>query len=382
MVLTRSFQCPTRVFSKAGYLQTLTRVIGDSRWALVTSRGWATRGAVDALRDALGAPAAVIDAVPENPKLSDLQNLTPSLPDVDAVVALGGGSVIDCAKGIVAYRAINMDEDGLIAHLKDGAALDFKGEKPVPIHAVPTTSGTGSEVTPWGTIWGDDQLKFSVKDDLLYPATAILDPSLCASMPDWLTLSSGLDAMSHAMEAVWNNNHTPFSDEMARVAVEELWTALPTVLAVPHDLQARARVQIAASVAGLAMGTTNTALAHSISYPFTAKHGMPHGFACSFTLPLVAAFNMQEDPQRLAPLARAISCPIEEIPARLQNWMLGLGIAAELERHVSPEDAEAFGDSLITRARAANNLRPVDGPAARALARESLESFAGSREKS
>jgi alcohol dehydrogenase len=382
LVLTRSLQCPPQIFSKAGYLQTLSGLIGGSRWALVTSRGWVSRGAVDGLHRALGAPAAVIDAVPENPKLSDLKDLAPAMPEVDAVVALGGGSVIDCAKGIVAYRAIGMNEAELVAHLKDGSALDFDGNAPLPIHAVPTTSGTGSEVTPWGTIWGDDLLKFSVKDPLLYPASAILDPSLCTSMPEWLTVSSGLDAMSHAMEAVWNNNHTPFSDEMARVAIEELWTALPAAVATPQELAARARVQIAASIAGLAMGTTNTALAHSISYPFTAKHGMPHGFACSFTLPGVAAYNMQEDPQRLTPIARGMGCPVDEIPARLQRWMDDLGIAAQLERHVSPDDADAFGDSLITRARAANNLREIDGPAARALARESLESFAGTVEKS
>ena len=132
---------------------------------------------------------------------------------------------------------------------------------------------------------------------------------------------------------------------------------------------------IAALLAGYAMGTTQTALAHSISYPFTAHFDMPHGFACSFTLPEVARYNAVDHPERLAPIAAGLSCPISEIPGVLEAWFDALELGPYIARYVSPDVTDQFGDNLITRTRAANNLRDVDGETARSLARHSLERF-------
>ena len=215
----------------------------------------------------------------------------------DWVVALGGGSVMDAAKGLVAIQALNDDIPKFNAHLREGKSLpdDFK---PAPLICVPTTSGTGSEVTRWGTIWGDEKVKFSLTDPRLYPREAILDARLCLSMPRELTLATGLDALSHAMEAVWNNNHTPLSDRFAGDAIRGLRSNFLDALEKPDDLKVRREMQIAATLAGLAMGTTQTALAHSISYPFTALFGMPHGLACSFTLPALIKWVQQEKATR------------------------------------------------------------------------------------
>src|SRR6185503_20426788 len=106
---------------------------------------------------------------------------------------------------------------------------------PRPLIAIPTTSGTGSEVTRWATIWGDDGIKFSLTDERLYPSHAILDPALCVSMPREATLASGLDALSHAMEAVWNNNHALLTDAFASAAIGALRRALGGVLREPGD---------------------------------------------------------------------------------------------------------------------------------------------------
>ena len=123
------------------------------------------------------------------------------------------------------------------------------------------------------------------------------------------------------------------------------------------------------------MGTTQTALAHSISYPFTAHFGMPHGFACSFTLPEVARYNSAVHPERLAPIAAGLSCAISEIPSALESWFDELNLGHYLAGYVSPDVTDQFGDSLITPARAANNLRDVNGRTAQILARRSLERF-------
>jgi phosphonate metabolism-associated iron-containing alcohol dehydrogenase len=375
--LSRPHNCPTRIFSASPFDAAIADLVGGRRWILITSNGWIKRGAIDRLVAAVGKPVTTIDSVPANPRVSDIERLSFGLPAAEVAVALGGGSVIDAAKGIVAVQALNGDLAPLLDHLKNGVELS-DSFAPIPIIAVPTTSGTGSEVTRWGTIWGDENVKFSLHNPTLYPSDAVIDPTLCTSMPADVTLSSGLDALSHAMEAIWNQNNTPLSDQFARTAIAMLRADLEQVMATPEDVESRRRVQIAALFAGYAMGTTQTALAHSISYPFTANFDMPHGFACSFTLPEVARYNLVERPERLSTIAEGMGCSIDEIPAILDQWFDTLGIGPYISRYVSPEVTEQFGDNLITRARAANNLREVDGSTARTIARKSLERFCNS----
>ena len=188
-------------------------MLADRKWLLVTSAGWSKRGAIEVLTAAAGQPVATIDSVPANPRISDIEKFSAGMPSVDVAVALGGGSVIDATKGIVALTALKKDLTPLLTHLKNGLELS-NTFAPIPIIAVPTTSGTGSEVTRWGTIWGDENEKFSLHNPALYPSDAVIDPALCTSMPHDVTLSSGLDALSHAMEAVWNQNNTPLSDHL------------------------------------------------------------------------------------------------------------------------------------------------------------------------
>ena len=374
LVLSRPFHCPTRIHSTSPFDTAVAGLLADRNWLLVTSAGWTQRGAIEVLTAAVGQPVAIIDSVPANPRVSDIEKLSADIPNADVVVALGGGSVIDAAKGIVALTALGNDLRPLIAHLKDGLELP-NTFAPIPIIAVPTTSGTGSEVTRWGTIWGDENVKFSLHNPTLFPSDAVIDPALCTSMPPDVTLSGGLDALSHAMEAVWNQNNTPLSDYFASVAITSLRENLDQVMADPENIETRRRLQMAALFAGYAMGTTQTALAHSISYPFTAHFGMPHGFACSFTLPEVARYNSADHPERLTPIAIGLSCAVSEIPNTLEAWFDELELGQYLAGYVSPDVTDRFGNSLITPARAANNLRYVNGRIAKSLARRSLERF-------
>lgn len=375
MVLTHPFYCPVRVVEGHPYDEALETLVGGRRWALVTSGGWMVRGAGDRLAARCGAPRCVIDTVEANPKLSDVLDLAEGLAGAEVIVALGGGSVLDAAKGMIAFNAVGRRQDVMMDHLRDGEPLP--GDiAPVPLIAVPTTSGTGSEVTRWGTIWGDDAVKHSVTDAKLYPSQAVLDPELCLSMPRDLTLATALDALSHAMEAVWNRRHTDATDSLAETAIRMIRTTLSAVLARPENRALRGRMQTAAMIAGLAMGTTQTAVAHSISYPFTARYGMPHGFACSFTLAEVARFNGATSVERLAPIAAGMECTAEQLPDRLEAWFDELGVGEQVVRYVAPSVTDELGDNLITRARAANNIREIDGAAARGLARAALDRLA------
>ena len=358
------------------YEEALEILISARPWSLVTSRGWIKRGAADALATRCSEPHAVISGVEANPKLSDVVRLAPGLAGASVVVALGGGSVIDAAKGMVAFNAVGGDVEIFMAHLRDGRALP-NDITPSPIIAVPTTSGTGSEVTRWGTDWGDDAVKHSVTDPKLYPSHAVLDPNLSRSMPRELTLATGLDAVSHAMEAVWNQRHTNATDSFAETAIRMVYENLQGAMDRPDDVVLRERMQTASMISGLAMGTTQTALAHSISYPFTALFDMPHGLACSFTLAEVARFNGATEPERLAPIAAGMGCRVEKLPDRLEVWFDALGVGEQVARYVMPRVTDELGDNLITRARAANNIRDVDGARARQLARAALDRFWG-----
>ncbi|MEQ8443937.1 MAG: phosphonoacetaldehyde reductase [Alphaproteobacteria bacterium] len=378
MVLTHPFHCPVACIEGHPFDEALASLIDGRDYVLITSAGWGRRGAVATLAERCGAPRALIDDVPENPTIGAVCSGAAHIRDGDLIVALGGGSVLDAAKGMIAHLALGSSDDAFKDHLKNATPLPNVGDAAyLAMIAVPTTSGTGSEVTRWGTIWGEDGTKYSVTGHGLYPTHAVLDPSLCLTMPRSVTLATGLDAMSHAMEAVWNRRHTVVTDAMAEQAIRMIRNHLPVVLERPDDLLAREGMQCAAVLAGQAMGTTQSAVAHSISYPFTARYGIPHGIACSFTLPEVIRYNGETDAARLSPIARGFECGLPELAVRVERFMAELGVADELKDRVGIDGADEFGDALITPARAANNVRPIDGAAAGRIAGSALRAFLG-----
>jgi phosphonate metabolism-associated iron-containing alcohol dehydrogenase len=372
LVLSHPFHCPTRVVQGQEFASAVSAILDGRTYLLVTSGGWRARGAVDRLGNCCGAPVATIVGIETNPRLGLVMSLASGVSNAEAVVALGGGSVLDAAKAIAALSSAGAA--GFVEHLTKGVPLGAATRFP-PIIAVPTTSGTGSEVTRWGTIWGDDGAKHSVTDERLYPSHAVLDPQLCVSMPASLTLSTGLDALSHAMEAIWNKRHGSITDALASHAIGLLRASLFKALDSPADLVARDAMQTAAVLAGFAMGTTQTALAHSISYPFTSTFDVPHGLACSFTLAECARYNGAGNPGRLQPIAAGFGCSTRELPGAILEWFLELGVPSALANYVGPDSVGQLGGELINPARAANNIRDADDAAARRIVEAAFESL-------
>jgi len=372
VVLNQSFYAPTRLIFEGDLLLNLETAIAGRRWSLVTSASWCEKNLPKNLAGHLGEPVNIVGDVPSNPTENYLANL--AVHNIgDVVVAVGGGSVLDAAKAVAAMAALGDHKHLLFEHLRTGTPLSEDLDI-APLICVPTTSGTGSEVTRWATIWGDDKIKYSLIDPKLYPEFSILAPELCVSMPEHITLSSGLDAVSHAMEAIWNRNHTPLSDQIACQALTVLRKNLGQCLHHGNDLAARTKVQIAATMAGLAMSTTQTALCHSISYPFTALFGMPHGFACSFTLGAVSRFNLAEDADRLLPIAEGLSVEaISDLPGEIETWLNELKLGRFLKKYVNLHQLDQMDENLFTRARAKNNIRNVDGATAKEIAREGIQ---------
>jgi len=259
-------------------------------------------------------------------------------PEVDGILAVGGGSAIDTAKSLMVGTASGRFDE-LVALLASGAP--FAPHQVKPLIAVPTTAGTGSEVTPWATVWDRAAgRKHSLHLPETWPEAAVIDPDLMLTLPASVTVQSGLDALSHALESIWNVNANPISDAHAVAAASEVMATLPALLANLADRELRSRMALAALRAGLAFSNTKTALAHSISYEMTLRFGLPHGIACSFTLPMVLERAVGTDAGRDAVLAAIFGGDLAAAPRRLRGFLASVGVNTEFADYgVGEEDS-------------------------------------------
>lgn len=203
----------------------------------------------------------------------------------DALIALGGGSSIDTAKAIIYYcnHFMSMFVDARIV------------TKPYFI-ALPTTAGTGSEVTNYAVITDKkNQRKIPLVDDLMMPDAAILDPKLIESVPAGATAATGMDVLTHATEAYVSMNNNPFARCYAAKAAELVFKSLYSCYEDGHDLEAKASMQIASCMAGIAFNSAGLGINHSIAHAIGAKWHLPHGLACQIVMPYVMAFNGQDE---------------------------------------------------------------------------------------
>jgi len=289
---------PVSVQAGSGSLSQLPALLAGRSALLITFPEAAALGLQAQLTQLLGTQLAGIEnAVQPNPDVSWLaamyERLWSNYAEVDCLIACGGGSVIDCAKTMLTKTSSGRFDE-LLAHLRDGSPLSGAGAK--RLIAIPSTAGTGSEVTPWATIWDSaGARKYSLQQPWTWPQAALIDAQLMRSLPPGATLASALDALSHALEAIWNINRNPVSSSLAASAARQILASLPALLQDPHDLALRERMAIAALQAGLAFSNTKTALAHSLSYDITLQQGLPHGIACSFSLPHVMALAFGHD---------------------------------------------------------------------------------------
>lgn len=369
------FWNPVRVVFEAGALDRLGDHLDCRRAVLVTTPGFRRRGVVARIEAALGSRlAGVIDDVQPNPDLRDVDRQGASLRDLqpDMLIALGGGSAMDTAKGLA--RLLSQPEgSSLRGHFRDGEV--FTDAPALAITAIPTTSGTGAEVTPFGTIWDFEQgRKYSVTGQDLFSRVALLDPDLTLGLPEEVTISSGLDALSHALESCWNRAASPVTLGLVTQSVRLTLDALPRLRTAPDDRDARARMMEASLLAGLAISQTRTALAHSISYPLTTEFDLPHGFACSFTLPALMRFNHEADDGRIDALARALGhADVEALAVAIEQLFAELDLTGYLRQWV-PDQASALGltERMFTPGRADNNLRSASREEVEGILRQSL----------
>ncbi|MBD1221156.1 iron-containing alcohol dehydrogenase [Virgibacillus halodenitrificans] len=220
---------------------------------------------------------------------------------VDGVLAIGGGSAIDIAKAVSLFAktpTIKWEEIAAAERLLR-----------LPLIAVPTTAGTGSEATKVMVI-KDSKTEFKMNPghkDLL-PDVAVLDPELTLSLPKHFTAYTGMDALTHAMEAYVSTNASVTTDHYALISMKSIATALPKVYENGRDVEAREEMLLSSCYAGIAFSNASTNLAHAAGRPLGARFHIPHGLSVSLLLPFVMQFGLEVEPARYANVAVALGC--------------------------------------------------------------------------
>lgn len=356
------FHNPTKLTVGRGCRQALAEKLTGQTLLIVTTQ----RGRRQLIEDVLLRPMVArnrviwVDGVRQNPGLTDLQAEIERLQGepFDSVVAFGGGSAMDAAKTLNVALAPECREHDLRTLLADPGR--HAGAQPRPLYTVPTTAGTGSEVTPFATVWHHEiKKKFSLAGSAVWPTEAIVDSALTDSVPLVTTISTGLDAINQAAESLWNKNANPITLSYSTRALCLGFATLPLLATGENTEGARDQMIEASLLAGLAISRTRTALCHSISYPITAHFGVPHGLACAFTMPAVLRQNLQAEDGRFAYAAQAltgcsnldgfVACfdylhELLQVRERVEEKVPNLGELLSLEAE------------MLARGRAANNL--------------------------
>ncbi len=302
------FHTPTKLRVGLGISAELAdelTLLGARRPLLVTDRGIIAAGIADDIIAALGpggTPPSIYDAVRSDPDAATVAEGSQRLRTwrADAVVAVGGGSVVDAAKAM----AIMARHDGDILDYEHGQQRRRFDRPGLPLITIPTTAGTGSEVTWWSVITDPQRRrKCDIGSPLMAARVALVDPALSRGLPPQATAATGFDALSHALEALVTRHHHPATDALCRQAIEMIMAHLPTAVANGHDLEARMAMASAASIAGLAFPNAGLGAVHGLTAPLGARLGIAHGQACAALLPAVMRCNSTVVADRYAAVA-------------------------------------------------------------------------------
>ncbi len=367
-----TFQLRPHILYKAGLIDELgdeVRQLGGTRALIVADAGVAASGLLERAVRGLGAAvqlAGIFDGVPANSSVGTVEDGARMARDAgaDLLIAIGGGSPIDTAK---AMRML-ISEGGTLA--------DYQGynllERPlIPMVAIPTTAGTGSEVSPFAVIRDEDtQIKMTFGSPFLAPELAILDPEMTRTLPPHLTAATGMDALTHAIEAFVSSQSNLISDALSLQAIDIISNNLRAATYTGDDLHARGQMLIASSIAGMAFSSALLGAVHALAHAIGGSFPVHHGLANAILLPHVMRFNSTVVPNRYSRIARAMGVnaggrPEEDVIAdgilAVAALSTDCGLPARLRDAEVPHEALAgLAEVASTDAAIYSNPRPAD----------------------
>lgn len=363
-----TYHLPTKIiFGQPAVKALVTELttLQAKRVLLVSDPGLVEVGLVDRLAAPLeeaGFGVTVFTGVSSNPTTTEVAaGLDIARQEgITALVALGGGSAIDVAKGI----AMLLANGGSYADYQWGGKAIT--QRSVPLVAVPTTAGTGSEVSRVAVIVDpDNPFKKGVLSPLMFPYAAICDPTLTLSQPAWLTAAAGMDAFIHALECYVGRRANPYTDQLALAAMHTAWEWLPQATANGANLQAREQMMLAALWGGSAMDHAGLGLIHALSGPLTGHLHLHHGLTNALLLPHVMRFNLPAiAAERRRTLNRIFDLPSVARPEatvlRLAEFVRQLGLPtrmSELDRPLDNVNWQAIAEETTRMILIQNNPR-------------------------
>lgn len=343
------FEMPTRLLFGVGAVGNLGFEFSVHEWGsalILTDEGVAKAGLTEPVEAQLcdqGVRYEVYTGVVPNPTIPSIESAVPMARDKDVVIAVGGGSVMDTAKLVNAIRTFG------------GTVRDYEGTDTVPggckpLIAIPTTAGTGSEVT-FISMFTDTERrqKMPVLSRYLAPHLAIIDPEMSRRLPPAATAQTGIDALTHAIEAIVDLQANPFSDMLAFEAIRLIFQYLPRAIEDgANDLEARACMAFAATIAGAAFNNSMVGLAHAIAHALGGLYDLPHGLCCALALPVVMHYNLPHRHERFEQIAQVLGMPTaEDSVLKVRQLITDVGIPAHLIDvgvEVSETDLETLTD--------------------------------------
>jgi len=358
---------PTRLMFGPGSVNNLAEMVraeGGSKVFLVVDPGVKKAGLLKLIEAPLKKakiPFEVYDRVDPEPglKLADNGCKLAKKSGCDCVVGVGGGSAMDVAKAVS------------ILLTNGGRAEDYLGlgkikKAGVPKIMIPTTAGTGAEVTFTAVFINEKtQSKGGMNGDPLYPDAALLDPELTVSMPPHVTATTGIDAFTHALEAYVSTQSHPVSDMYALEAIEMISRSLPKAYANGDNLGARTEMLLGSLLGGKALATAGVGLVHAMAYPLGGMFGIPHGLANAVLLPYVVDYNLIGSPEKYAAAAEVMGYDTSEMTLRdassrvveaIYNLNSEVGIPASLADLEIPADRiPEMADIALTVTRPVEN---------------------------
>ncbi len=330
---------------------------------LVIDRGLAATGLVQVAQDSLkgaGLGVTIFDDVKSDPSMAEVDDAADIArrAKAAAVVSIGGGSVMDAGKSVAAIAAGNEPAShyGLSAN-------PFPAPRLASI-CIPSTSGTGAETTRTAVLSNADHAKIWLWGDELKPDLVILDPRLTASLPPHLTAATGIDALVHAIEAATNANANALNNAYCHEAIRLVVRHLPRAMEAPDDLEARAGLQWAATLAGIGIDNTGTAIAHNIGHALASLRPVHHGRAVGLAMMATLPWNVTGDDGLFTAVAAAMgeAGGADAVPAAFNRLVRAVGVKTTLQGEGHDVTAEQLAAQMAKPENAAmrrSNRRPV-----------------------
>lgn len=367
---TYSYQLPTRIEFGNGVSSQVgaeAKALGGTRAMVITDPGVRAAGIVDPILAnlaAVGIETIVFDDVAPNPRDTDVDQAGRVAADesVDLLVAVGGGSPMDTAKG----AGVLQSHGGTISDWEGWCIVD----KPItPLITIPTTSGTGSEVSFWAVITDTSRhFKMSVASPLIAARVALLDPELTLSLPSRLTASTGMDALSHSIEAYTAAAGCPLADAFAVAGIEACGRSLRMACANGTDLHARYGMMYASMMGLLAVGGSDVAGVHCMGEAAGGLYDTPHGEAMAIYLPVITQYNLDAAPEKYANIARLLGEDVGGLATEaaaqksvdvLRRLNADLAIPSAIEVGVKRADFGRLAKAASMNLSAGSNPRPA-----------------------